>query len=76
MSMLLEFETDPYKLLRETDRVLISGGYLFIIGFNPLSPAFMGKLLPRYQQKLPWSGRFYAFTGERLARRIRLSSDF
>lgn len=59
MSMLLEFEIDPYQLLRETDRVLISGGYLFIIGFNPLSPAFMGKLLPKYQQQLPWNGRFF-----------------
>ncbi len=59
MNMLLEFETDPYKMLRETDRVLISGGYLFIIGFNPLSPAFMGKLLPKYQQQLPWCGRFF-----------------
>lgn len=59
MNMLLEFETDPYKMLRETDRVLISGGYLFIIGFNPLSPAFIGKLLPKYQQQLPWCGRFF-----------------
>ncbi|WP_394393176.1 class I SAM-dependent methyltransferase [Shewanella woodyi] len=59
MNMLLEFEPDPYKLLRETDRVLISGGYLFIIGFNPLSPAFIGKLLPKYQQQQPWSGRFF-----------------
>ena len=59
MNMLLEFETDPYKMLRETDRVLISGGYLFILGFNPLSPAFLGKLLPKYQQLLPWCGRFF-----------------
>ncbi len=59
MNMLLEFEPDPYKLLRETDRVLISGGYLFIVGFNPLSPAFVGKILPKYQHKLPWCGRFF-----------------
>lgn len=59
MNMLLEFETDPYKLLRETDRVLISGGYLFIVGFNPLSPAFIGKALPKFQDKLPWCGRFF-----------------
>ncbi|WP_076413904.1 class I SAM-dependent methyltransferase [Shewanella sp. UCD-KL12] len=59
MNMLLEFESDPYKLLRETDRVLISGGYLFIVGFNPLSPAFVGKILPQFQNKLPWCGRFF-----------------
>jgi len=59
MNMLLEFEADPYQLLRETDRVLISGGYLFIIGFNPLSPAFIGKLLPKHQEEYPWCGRFF-----------------
>ncbi|QYJ84626.1 class I SAM-dependent methyltransferase [Shewanella mesophila] len=58
-SLLLDFELDPYRVLRETDRVLISGGYLFIIGFNPLSPAFIGKLLPKYQEQLPWCGRFF-----------------
>ena len=58
-SMLLDFEANPYSVLRESDRVLISGGYLFIIGFNPLSPAFLGKMLPSRQEKLPWSGRFF-----------------
>ncbi|GIU02846.1 methyltransferase domain-containing protein [Shewanella algidipiscicola] len=58
-SLLLDFETNPYSVLRETDRVLISGGYLFIVGFNPLSPAILGKILPRYQEWLPWSGRFF-----------------
>lgn len=59
MSLLLEFEGDPYRILRETDRVLIAGGYLFIVGLNPLSSAFIGKLWPKYQDKLPWCGRFF-----------------
>ncbi|MCE9684665.1 class I SAM-dependent methyltransferase [Shewanella sp. AS16] len=59
MSLLLEFEADPYRILRETDRVLISGGYLLIVGLNPLSPAFIGKLLPKHRDELPWSGRFF-----------------
>jgi len=59
MSLLLEFEPDPYRILRETDRILIAGGYLFIVGFNPLSPAFLGKLWPKYQERLPWNGRFF-----------------
>ncbi len=58
-NLLLDFEPDPYRVLREIDRVLISGGYLFIVGFNPLSPAFIGKMLPKYQEKLPWCGRFF-----------------
>jgi SAM-dependent methyltransferase len=59
MSFLMEFEKNPYRLLREIDRVLICGGYLFIVGFNPISPLFMGKVLPRYQTKLPWCGQFF-----------------
>ena len=59
MSLLLEFEPDPYRILRETDRVLIAGGYLFIVGFNPLSPVFLGKLWPKCQDCLPWNGRFF-----------------
>ncbi|WP_394201926.1 class I SAM-dependent methyltransferase [Shewanella waksmanii] len=58
-SFLLEFDSDPYQLLRESDRVLIAGGYLFIIGFNPLSPVFTGKLFPAYQTKVPWCGHFF-----------------
>ncbi|MGL4223038.1 MAG: class I SAM-dependent methyltransferase [Shewanella sp.] len=59
MSLLLEFEADPYRILREIDRVLIAGGYLFVVGFNPLSPVFLGKLWPKYQDDLPWCGRFF-----------------
>ncbi|MGB6137268.1 MAG: methyltransferase domain-containing protein [Shewanella sp.] len=56
---LLDFEQDPYQILREFDRVLINSGYVFIVGFNPISPAFVGKILPKYQGKLPWSGQFF-----------------
>ncbi|MBB1267976.1 methyltransferase domain-containing protein [Shewanella sp. SR44-3] len=59
MSFLIEFETNPYRLLREVDRVLISGGYVIIVGFNPISPLFMGKVLSRYQTRLPWCGQFF-----------------
>ena len=56
---LLEFEQDPYQILREFDRVLIRSGYIFIVGFNPISPAFIGKILPKYQTQLPWNGQFF-----------------
>ncbi len=59
LTMLLEFEGDPYRILREADRILVSGGHLLIIGVNPLSPAVLGKLLPKYQSKLPWCGHFF-----------------
>ncbi|MBT1445997.1 methyltransferase domain-containing protein [Shewanella sp. JM162201] len=59
MSLLLEQESDPYRVLREADRLLISGGYLFIVGCNPLSTLFTGKLLPSYRERFPWQGRFF-----------------
>ncbi|MFQ6372411.1 class I SAM-dependent methyltransferase [Shewanella sp. YIC-542] len=59
MHLLLEFESNPYRILREVDRVLISGGYLVISGINPFSCACLGKLLPGYQQRWPWNGHFF-----------------
>ncbi|WP_108946873.1 class I SAM-dependent methyltransferase [Shewanella halifaxensis] len=59
MNFVLEFEADPYRLLREIDRVLVSGGHLIICGFNPLSPMFLGQILPKHQNEIPWNGRFF-----------------
>jgi SAM-dependent methyltransferase len=33
----LEFEADPYAIVREADRVLIGDGQLLVLGFRPLS---------------------------------------
>lgn len=33
----LEFETDPYTVLREVDRILTGEGKLLLLGFSPLS---------------------------------------
>ena len=33
----LEFETDPYAVVREADRVLAGEGQLIVLGFRPLS---------------------------------------
>lgn len=59
-NFLLEFTSNPYKILREIDRVLVSDGYLVMTGFNPLSLALLGKLIPKYQQEVPWAGHFYS----------------
>jgi len=34
----LEFEPDPYAVLREADRVLAGEGQLLVLGFRPVSP--------------------------------------
>ena len=33
----LEFETDPFAVVREADRVLAGEGHLIVLGFRPFS---------------------------------------
>lgn len=53
----LDFTPDSYRLLREAARVVIPGGKLLIIGFNPLSTWGVRKLF-RWRNNLPWNARF------------------
>ncbi len=50
---LIEFETEPHRILGEAERVLKPEGRLFILGFNPWS--LHGLLYFRQQSALPWS---------------------
>lgn len=54
----LDLAGDPRQVLREAERVLIPGGRLFIIGFNPLSGWGLLRFLYRYRRRVPWCGRF------------------
>lgn len=58
-TFLFEFHQNPYLILREMDRALVCGGYLILVGFNPLSLGFVGKILPKYQNEFPWCGHYY-----------------
>lgn len=58
-SFLLDFHSDPLRILREVDRCLVPAGHLILVGFNPLSPLILGKLLPKVRHKFPWAGRFF-----------------
>ncbi|HTR00704.1 MAG TPA: class I SAM-dependent methyltransferase [Candidatus Acidoferrum sp.] len=43
----LDYALDQHQLLREVSRVLIAGGYVVIVGFNPISSwGLRGKLTP------------------------------
>ncbi|SHI18960.1 methyltransferase domain-containing protein [Ferrimonas marina] len=55
----LEYHQDPHGLLREIDRVLISGGHLILVGFNPISALSLGYLWPPNHKRLPWRGRLF-----------------
>lgn len=50
----LDYSFDPHQLLREADRVLIAGGHLLIIGFNPFSTWGIRHKLGRKKQHRPW----------------------
>lgn len=50
----LDYSSDPHQLLREADRVLIAGGYLLIIGFNPFSTWGVRHRFGRKAGKSPW----------------------
>ena len=60
MPFVLEYSRDPHQVLREVNRVLMDDGYLFICGFNPLSPAMLSGWLPANRKRLPWSGRYFS----------------
>ena len=54
---ILEFSTDPHKLLREIERVLICEGYVLFIGINPFSLWGLWHLIFCWWNKMPWSGK-------------------
>ena len=57
----LEFTEDPYRLLREIDRVLIPEGRCIIVAFNPFG--LQGLMRPiKLFRGAPWCGHFYPLT--------------
>ncbi|MES2626986.1 MAG: methyltransferase domain-containing protein [Pseudomonadota bacterium] len=51
----LDFSDQQHQLLREVSRILIAGGHVVIVGFNPLSSwGIRNKLLWWKRQKAPW----------------------
>lgn len=54
----LEFSNNPIRVLKEVDRVLISGGHLILLGFNPWSIWGVGKLIFWHSHSIPWCAKF------------------
>ncbi len=55
----LELSPDPHQVLREADRCLIPEGYVFILGFNPISTWGLWRLAGAWRKQIPWSLRFF-----------------
>lgn len=55
---MLDFADDPYQLLRESKEILVSGGHLAILGFNPYSLWGGRKLFSRKQA--PWNSHNFS----------------
>lgn len=55
----LAWSSDPHRILREVDRVLIDDGWIIISGFNLFSMLGVGKLIPGLRRKMPWNSRMF-----------------
>lgn len=58
----LAWSSDPHRILREVDRILIDDGWMIISGFNLFSVLGMGKLIPGLRQRVPWNSRMFTQT--------------
>ena len=54
---IIEFEEDPYAILRETERVLVPEGHVVVAGYNALG--LMGAWNLLHRRGAPWNGHFY-----------------
>ncbi|MBD8164477.1 class I SAM-dependent methyltransferase [Erwinia persicina] len=55
----LAWSSDPHRILREVDRVLIDDGWMIISGFNLFSVLGIGKLIPGVHRRVPWNSRMF-----------------
>ena len=62
LSHTLPWCSDPHRLLREADRVLIDDGWLIISSFNPVSLMGLRKLLPVLRKSVPYNSRMFTLT--------------
>ncbi|HBU1373055.1 TPA: class I SAM-dependent methyltransferase [Klebsiella pneumoniae] len=51
--------SDPHRLLREADRVLIDDGWMILTGFNPVSLMGLRKLVPVLRNGTPYNSRMF-----------------
>lgn len=57
----LDFSPDPHQVLREVERVLIAGGRVIVVGFNPFSLWGLWRVFGRWRGAVPWCGNFLSY---------------
>ncbi|MGK0298071.1 MAG: SAM-dependent methyltransferase [Gammaproteobacteria bacterium] len=57
----LEYSSNPHKILREIERILIGDGHLIIVGFNPWSFFGIWRVLLAWRDEPPWCGHFFSY---------------
>lgn len=55
----ISWNSDPHRLLREIDRVLVDDGWLIMSSFNPFSLLGLGKLMPFQRKRIPYNSRMF-----------------
>ena len=55
-----EFVDNPQQLLREIERVMVNGGHLIVVGFNPYSLMGLQGLLTRIFPRAIWHNKSYS----------------
>ena len=54
--------SDPHRLLREADRVLIDDGWMILTAFNPMSLVGLRKVTPVLRKTIPYNSRMFTMT--------------
>lgn len=60
MPHVLEFSKTPLKIINEIYNILIPGGKVIILGFNPISLMGLAKTFRLKNDDFPWSSRFHS----------------
>ncbi|MCR8921783.1 class I SAM-dependent methyltransferase [Dasania sp. GY-MA-18] len=55
-----EFAAKPQQLLREVERVMVNGGHLIVVGFNPYSLMGLQSALSRYFPRSIWHNKTFS----------------
>ncbi|SLM62028.1 MULTISPECIES: class I SAM-dependent methyltransferase [Dickeya] len=60
LAHVLSYSSDPHRVIREVDRILINDGWMILSGFNPVSLIGLGRLLPGIRKRQPYCSRMFS----------------